>query len=81
METAFELGDVSFHRGWVFHRAGPNNTDRMRGVMTIIMMEDGIRKRSVRPSHANEAEHFLPGVGEGEVVATHLNPVIFSHRA
>lgn len=80
VETAFELGDVSFHRGWVFHRAGPNNTDRMRGVMTIIMMEDGIRKRSVRPSHANEAANFLPGIGEGEVVATHLNPVIFSHR-
>jgi len=26
----FDMGEVSFHSGWVFHRAGANTTDRMR---------------------------------------------------
>ena len=26
----FDAGEISFHSGWVFHRAGANTTDRMR---------------------------------------------------
>ncbi len=29
----FDLGEVSFHSGWVFHRAGANTTDQMRKVI------------------------------------------------
>ena len=36
---AFDLGEISFHSGWVFHRAGANTTDEMRKVMTIIYMD------------------------------------------
>jgi ectoine hydroxylase-related dioxygenase (phytanoyl-CoA dioxygenase family) len=35
----FDLGEVSFHSGWVFHRAGANTTDQMRKVMTVIYMD------------------------------------------
>lgn len=35
----FDLGEVSFHSGWIFHRAGANQTDRMRRVMTVINMD------------------------------------------
>jgi len=79
-ESPYRLGDVSFHRGWMFHRAGPNCTDRMRGVMTVIMMEDGIRViEARRPGDDNERQHFMPGCEPGELAASHLNPVIFRH--
>jgi hypothetical protein len=25
-DTPFELGEVSYHAGWTFHRAGPNTS-------------------------------------------------------
>ena len=34
----FDLGEVSFHSGWIFHRAGANTTPEMRKVMTIIFI-------------------------------------------
>lgn len=36
---AFDIGEVSFHSGWIFHRAGANVTNEMRKVMTIIYMD------------------------------------------
>lgn len=39
-ESAFDLGDVSFHAGWTFHRAGANATAKPREVMTVIYMEE-----------------------------------------
>lgn len=75
----YALGDVSFHRGWTFHRAGPNRTARMRAVMTVIMMEDGIRViEPQRPAHANDWQAFMPGIGIGEVAASPLNPLIYA---
>ena len=38
----YDLGDVSFHAGWTFHRAGANNTDQVREVMTMIYMDENI---------------------------------------
>ena len=74
----FNLGDVSFHRGWTFHRAGPNKTQEMRAVMTVIMMEDGIRvAKPQRQAQENDWKAFLPGIAIGEVAASPLNPVIY----
>jgi len=42
VEEAFELGEVSFHSGWTFHRAGRNLTGRPREVMTVIYMDEFI---------------------------------------
>ena len=80
-EGPFDLGEVSFHRGWTFHRAGPNRTDRMRAVMTIIYMQDGMRlAEPERDGHYREWECWLPGARLGEPIDTPLNPVIYSRR-
>lgn len=78
----FALGEVSFHSGWTFHRAGPNRSDQMRAVMTIIYMEDGMRL--ARPKNRNQQrdwERWLPGAAVGELIDTPLNPVIYNRNA
>ena len=80
-ESAFGLGDVSFHSGWTFHRAGANTTDSPRKVMTVIYMDEHMRL--VAPRNKNQiadTERWCPGVEVGEVVASPLNPVIYSRN-
>lgn len=77
-ETPFELGEVSYHYGWTFHRAGANTTDRPRAVMTMIYMEDGIRLiEPQRKAHVNDWNAWLPGVKVGEPASSPLNPVLY----
>lgn len=77
--SPYDLGEVSFHRGWTFHRAGPNGTDQMRGVMTIIYMEDGMRVAEPRnEAQKRDWERWLPGAKLGEVIDTQLNPVVYN---
>ena len=77
-ESSFELGEVSYHYGWTFHRASPNTTGRPRAVMTIIYMEDGIRLiQPQRKAHMNDWNTWLPGVKVGEVANSPLNPVLY----
>ncbi|MFW5830030.1 MAG: phytanoyl-CoA dioxygenase family protein [Planctomycetota bacterium] len=71
----FALGDVSFHSGWTFHRAGGNDSQRMRSVMTVIYIADGVRLKTL-PRQQKEADHYCPGIAEGEVIASPLNPII-----
>ncbi len=81
-EGAFDLGEVSFHYGWTFHRASPNTSDKPRAVMTIIYMEDGIKL--IQPKHKNHENDWatwMPDVKVGEAVASPLNPVIYSADA
>jgi ectoine hydroxylase-related dioxygenase (phytanoyl-CoA dioxygenase family) len=74
----FELGEVSFHYGWTFHRAGPNTTDRPRAVMTVIYVEDGIRlAEPVNKNQIGDINAWMKGTKVGEGVATKLNPVIY----
>ncbi|MBK9013487.1 MAG: phytanoyl-CoA dioxygenase family protein [Saprospiraceae bacterium] len=74
----FELGEVSFHSGWVFHRAGTNLTDQMRQVMTVIYMDKDMKlKAPENPNQQNDWETWCPGARIGEVVATAINPVVF----
>jgi ectoine hydroxylase-related dioxygenase (phytanoyl-CoA dioxygenase family) len=78
VDSGFDLGEISFHSGWTYHRAGPNTTGRPREVMTIIYMEDGMRLAEFkRKSHGPEADTWMPGTKMGEVLATHLNPVMY----
>ncbi len=77
-ETPFELGEVSYHYGWTFHRASPNMTSRPRAVMTMIYMEDGIRLiEPQRKAHVNDWNAWLPGVKVGEPANSPLNPVLY----
>jgi ectoine hydroxylase-related dioxygenase (phytanoyl-CoA dioxygenase family) len=77
-ESPFDLGEVSFHSGWTFHRAGGNRTDFPRRVMTIIYMEDGMRLSE--PKNRNQVADWntwLPGATVGEPIDTPLNPVLY----
>ncbi|MEO1020982.1 MAG: phytanoyl-CoA dioxygenase family protein [Bacteroidota bacterium] len=76
----FDAGEISFHGGWTYHRAGPNTSDKVRAVMTIIYMEDGISVSELeRPEHKDDRDAFLPGLNPGDLAATQLNPQIFTY--
>lgn len=76
---AFDLGEISFHSGWLFHRAGANVTEQMRKVMTIIYMDkDMILKNPENKSQQNDWETWCPGAIVGEVIDSNLNPVLYS---
>ncbi|MFM7194870.1 MAG: phytanoyl-CoA dioxygenase family protein [Bacteroidota bacterium] len=73
----FSLGEVSFHAGWLFHRAGPNLTRQMRKVMTVIYMDSQMRlKQPENPNQVQDHETWCPGAVAGEVIDTPLNPII-----
>ncbi|MGH9213578.1 MAG: hypothetical protein ACRD2C_23315 [Acidimicrobiales bacterium] len=76
----FEVGDVSYHQGWTFHRAGPNHTDEARRAMTVIYMDAAITV--VEPSNDDQRGDlgWMPGVSPGQVPDTPLNPVLYPFR-
>jgi ectoine hydroxylase-related dioxygenase (phytanoyl-CoA dioxygenase family) len=76
----FDLGEISFHSGWVFHRAGANTTDRMRKVMTVIYMDkDMVLKNPDNKNQINDWNTWCPGAKVGEVINTAINPVIYQN--
>jgi len=80
-ETPFDLGEVSFHLGYTFHRAGPNKLPRAREVMTIIYMDRDMRL--AEPKNQNQKadwDGWCPGAKIGEIIATPLNPIIYSRN-
>jgi ectoine hydroxylase-related dioxygenase (phytanoyl-CoA dioxygenase family) len=77
VDDPFELGEVSFHSGWTFHRAGPNRTERPRSVMTIIYMDRDMRLAERSPGQQADRDAFCPGVEVGEIIASPKNPVLW----
>jgi ectoine hydroxylase-related dioxygenase (phytanoyl-CoA dioxygenase family) len=78
-ESPFDLGEVSFHYGWTFHRAGPNQSSDPRRVMTIIYMDEDMRL--IEPdTKAREGDRaaFAANVAVGEVLNSPLTPVLWS---
>ncbi len=74
----FNLGEISFHSGWIFHRAGANITPEVRKVMTIIYMDKNMLLK--KPENKNQVldwETWCPGATVGEIINTPLNPVLF----
>lgn len=77
---AFVLGEISFHSGWVFHRAGANASGKMRKVMTIIYMDKDMKLK--QPENENQVADWntwCPGAKVGEVINSPINPVLFSY--
>ena len=75
----FDVGEVSFHSGWIFHRAGPNTTDQTRKVMTSIYMDkDMLLKKPENDGQVNDWETWCPGAQIGHVIDTPLNPVLYT---
>lgn len=75
----FEAGEISFHSGWVFHRAGANTTDTMRKVMTIIYMDKDMKlKQPENKNQVNDWNTWCPGAKPGEIINSPINPVLYS---
>ena len=78
-DSGFELGEVSFHAGWTFHRAGANSTDRPREVMTMIYMDENIRLSPPKnKNHIADMERWMPGLKAGDVLSSRLNPIVYT---
>jgi ectoine hydroxylase-related dioxygenase (phytanoyl-CoA dioxygenase family) len=77
-EEPFALGEVSFHLGWTFHRAGANASPEPRSVMTVIYMDSAMRlKAPANPMQHNDWNRWCPGAVIGEPIASPLNPLIY----
>ncbi|MGO4703015.1 phytanoyl-CoA dioxygenase family protein [Dyella sp. 2RAB6] len=80
VDEPFELGEVSFHLGWTFHRAGPNRSTQPRSVMTVIYMDRDMRlKAPSNPMQQADWERWCPGAIAGEIIDTPKNPLLFQH--
>ncbi len=81
-DSAYHLGEISFHSGWTFHRAGANSTDHPREVMTVIYMDENIHVTEPKnKDHITDLERWAPGLQAGDVLSSPLNPVLYSSRA
>jgi hypothetical protein len=78
-ESRFESGEVSFHSGWTFHRAGENRSARPREVMTVIYIDQGMRLAEPRNKNQKiDWEAWCPEVKVGEVIDAKLTPVLWT---
>lgn len=78
LEEPFDLGEVSFHAGWTFHRAGANKSDSPREVMTIIYMDANmLMKEPENENQKLDADTWCPGARPGQIIDTPINPVLY----
>jgi len=78
--SPYEIGEVSFHQGWNYHRAGANQTDRRREVLTVIYMDQDMTLQ--QPANDNQQfdrEKWCPGVEVGQVINSDINLLIAPH--
>lgn len=74
----FDLGEISFHSGWVFHRAGNNSTKDTRKVMTIIYMDKNmILQQPENENQINDWNTWCPGVEVGKIIDSPINPILY----
>jgi len=75
----YDLGTVSFHSGWTFHRAGANFTDIPRRVMTMIYVDADINITApVNGPQRNDLKNWLGGAAPGPLPDGGLSPERFS---
>ena len=78
-DTPFELGEVSYHAGWTFHRAGPNTSSTPRKVMTMIYMD--AEQTITTPRNTYQEADWTTWLGSypvGSKPEGELNPLLFS---
>jgi len=81
VQEPFDLGEVSFHYGWTFHRAAGNQTEKAREVMTIIYMDVDMRlKEPENENQVNDRENNCPGIEVGEIIDSPENPVLYEEE-
>jgi ectoine hydroxylase-related dioxygenase (phytanoyl-CoA dioxygenase family) len=70
----FDLGEVSFHLGWTFHKAGANTSNTPRAVMTIIYMDVEMKMaQALSAAQQNDAAQWCPGATPGQLIDTPKN--------
>lgn len=77
---SFDVGEISFHSGWVFHRAGANLTNETRKVMTMIYMDKNMVLKE--PENANQIHDWntwCPGAVIGEIINSPINPILYEY--
>ena len=78
VEEPFNVGDVSFHYGWTFHRAEQNKTSQNREAMTMIYMDIDMRlKTPENENQANDRKRWCPGIEVGQIINSSQNPVLY----
>lgn len=78
IKEPFDIGEISFHSGWVFHRAGANSTKDIRKVMTVIYIDRDMKlKAPANKGQENDWNTWCPNVKIGEVIDSALNPILF----
>ncbi len=79
---SFDLGEVSFHSGWVFHRAGANTTNQVRKVMTVIFMDSDMKlKHPENDNQIRDWNTWCPGAIIGEVINSPINPILYQQSS
>lgn len=82
IDEPFDLGEVSFHSGWTFHRAGANRSANPRSVMTVIYMDRDMRLQAPRNAMQQEDwEKWCSGADIGDVIDTPDNPLLYERAA
>jgi len=78
-DTPFDLGEVSFHYGWTFHRAGRNISDKPRAVMTIIYMDQDMRLiEPTTKAREQDRAYIAPDIKVGEIMDGPMTPILYS---
>ncbi|MEM9188687.1 MAG: phytanoyl-CoA dioxygenase family protein [Myxococcota bacterium] len=80
-ESAFDLGEVSFHHTRSLHTAGPNRTDLPRMALATTYLEDGAKLVASPTLISGDFAKFVPGASPGDPIATPLNPVLYDREA
>lgn len=76
--SPFDIGEVSFHSGWIFHRAGANESSKIRKVMTVIFMDGEMKLKN--PENKNQIqdwEKWCPGATIGKIINSPINPILY----
>ncbi|CAH1200550.1 hypothetical protein PAECIP111893_01438 [Paenibacillus plantiphilus] len=75
---AMAAGDATFHAGWTLHSAPGNPTERMREVMTIIYIADGLTiAEPDSNARKNDMAQWFPGLRPGDAAASPINPIVY----
>lgn len=82
VKEAFDLGEVSFHSSFNFHKTNGNQTDKPREVFTIIFMDQNMTLAEPK----NEYQHrdrnaYFPDLFPGQLCDSESNPVVWSHES
>ena len=79
-DSAFDIGEVSFHHNRSFHTAASNKTVQSRVVLASTYFADGARIVDEPTMVSGDWEKFIPGAGPGDIAASELNPICWQAK-